>query len=120
MLFSYRLTSLVLGFVIAGAILLLVRKNLLHTRYSILWILMAMAIVLFGAFPRLNDWIALKLGVHYPPILFVVAGIGIILVKILTMDIDRSKQERKIRILTEQLAILEGEKDSGPGERVAE
>ncbi len=112
-MFTYRLTSLVLGFVIAGVIIQLVRRDLLHTRYSVLWFLIAIAAVVFGAFPHLNDWIAVKLGVHYPPILFIITGMGIILIKILTMDIDRSKQEQKLRILNEKIAILEGEKHSG-------
>lgn len=110
LLFSYRLTSLVLGLVIAGIIIRLVRKDHLHTRYSLLWFFIAFSIAIFGAFPRLNDVVAATLGVNYPPIFFVVAGMCIILIKILTMDIDRSKQERKILLLNEKLAILEGER----------
>ncbi len=117
-LFSYRLTSLILGFVIAGIIIRLVRKDLLHTRYSLLWFFIAISIGGFGAFPRLNDMLASTLGVNYPPIFLVVAGICVIFLKILTMDIDRSRQERKIRILNEKIAVMEAarkvETDSGP------
>ena len=109
MLFSYRLTSMLIGIVIAIVIFRLVRKSLLHTMHSVLWLLLSFLIVVFGTFPTLNDWIAKKLGVNYPPVLILTAGMGFILIKILTMDIDRSRQEQRIRILTEKLAILEGE-----------
>ena len=112
MIFSSRLISLTLGLVIAGTIFILIRKDRLHTQYSILWFFMAMASIVFGAFPRLIDWIAEKFGIHYPPILFVIVGMGLILIKMLTMDIDRSRQEQKLRLLTERLAILDGEKYS--------
>jgi hypothetical protein len=49
------------------------------------------------------------LGVHYPPTLLIVIGMGLILIKMLTMDLKRSEQERKIRALTQRLAILESE-----------
>lgn len=121
---SYNLTSLVIGLVVAGIILLLVRKDLMHTRYSIWWLLMALAIAVLGCFPRLIDGISAKFGVHYGPILIIVVGMVLILLKMLTMDIERSGQERRLRLLTQRLAILEGEKgasdkeEEGAGNRV--
>jgi len=106
---SYNLTSLTIGIVVAGVILLLVRKDLIHSRYSLWWLLMALGIVVFGCFPRLVDKIGGKLGVHYGPILLIVVGMALILIKMLTMDIERSSQERRLRLLTQRLAILEGE-----------
>ena len=107
---SYNLTSLILGLVIAGVIILLVRKDRLHARYSLWWLMIALGSIVLGAFPRLIDRIAAIFGVHYPPVLLIVAGIGLILIKMLTMDIDRSEQERKLRILVQRLAVFEGEK----------
>ena len=111
---SYNLTSLILGLVIACVIILLVRKDRLHTRYSLWWLMIALGSIVLGAFPRLIDRIAVILGVHYPPVLLIVAGIGLILIKMLTMDIDRSEQERKLRILVQRLAVFEGEKPEEP------
>jgi hypothetical protein len=59
----------------------------------------------------LIDFIAGKFGIAYPPILAVVVGVGLVLVKMLTMDLDRSRQEQKIRRLTQRLAILEADLD---------
>ncbi len=111
---SYNLTSLVIGIVAAGVILLLVRKDLMHSRYSVWWLLMALGMAIFGCFPRLVDKIAHRLGVSYGPVLVIVIGMALILIKMLTMDIERSAQERRLRLLTQRLAILEGEKQDNP------
>lgn len=108
--FSYHFTSFVLGFIIAGVIIFLIRKDLLHTRHASWWLLVASGSILFGAFPQLINHIAGVFGVNYPPVLFIVVGIALILIKMLTMDIDRSEQERRLRILTQRLALYEGER----------
>jgi hypothetical protein len=107
---SYHLTSLIIGLLISGVLFYLVRKDRMHIRYSIWWIFVATATAILGSFPWLTDYIAGMLGIAYPPILLSIIAIGFLLIKILTMDIERSEQERKIRILSEKLAILEGEK----------
>lgn len=114
---SYHLTSFILGLVIAGVIILLVRKDLLHTKYSFWWLLVATGSIVFGAFPQLIDRIAAVFGVNYPPVLFIVVGIALILIKMLTMDIDRSEQERRLRMLTQRLAIYEGERPRESGKK---
>jgi hypothetical protein len=116
-LIPYRLTSLGIGLAIAFTILWLVRRDLLHTRYSIWWLIVAGASALLGGFPTVVDRVASRLGVTYPPILLVVVGIGLVLIKMLTMDVERSDQERRLRILTQRLAIFEGNGRQGPPER---
>ena len=109
---SYQLTSAIIALLIAGKIFFLIRRDALHTRYAYWWLITAGLIVVAGVFPQLIDRIAGKFGVSYPPILIVVIGVGLMLIKMLTMDLDRSKQESKIRRLVQRLAILEAEKDS--------
>jgi hypothetical protein len=48
-------------------------------------------------------------GIHYPPILLLICAMCVVLIKLLFMDIDRSRQERQIRLLFQRLAILEHE-----------
>ncbi len=106
---SYQLTSAAIAAIIALKIFFLIRRNVLHTRYATWWIIVATLVMIAGVFPKLIDQVALKLGVNYPPILVIVSGVGLILVKMLTMDLDRSKQEQNIRRLTQKLAIMEEE-----------
>jgi len=107
-----QMTSLGIGFAIAVAILVLVRKNHLMISHSVWWLVIAAASMIFGAFPRIIDFFGLLLGIQYPPILLVVIGMGMMIVKVLTMDLNQSLQERKIRALTQRLAILESDMQS--------
>lgn len=106
---TYQLTSMAIGVSLAAIILFLVRRDHLHGPYAIWWIGTAATVALLGLFPRLFDNLAVKLGVSYPPILAIVLGFGLLLLKMLTMDLDRSRQERLIRRLAQRLAMLEAQ-----------
>ncbi|MCP4686425.1 MAG: DUF2304 domain-containing protein [Desulfobacterales bacterium] len=112
---AYHLTSLILGFLIAFVIFFLIRKDRLHIRYSMWWIFVAASTAIIGSFPWLVDYIAGQLGVAYPPVLLLTVALGFLLIKILTMDIERSEHERKIRLLTQRLAVYEGDRDYESG-----
>ena len=96
-------------------ILLLIRRDFMHTRYALWWLPTALAVAILGVFPRLSDFIAAKLGIGYPPILPVIVGLGLILIKLLTMDLERSKNERKLHRLAQRVAILESKMDKDTG-----
>ncbi len=104
---TYQITSMAIGVGLAAIILFLVRRDHLHGPYAIWWIGAAATVALLGLFPRLFDVLASKMGVSYPPILAIVLGFSLLLLKMLTMDLDRSRQERLIRRLAQRLAMLE-------------
>lgn len=109
LMITYQITSMAIGVSLAAIILLLVRRDHLHGPYAIWWIGAAATVAVLGLFPRLFDRLAVMLGVSYPPILAIVLGFGLLLVKILTMDVERSRQERLIRRLAQRLAMLEAQ-----------
>jgi hypothetical protein len=106
---SVIVISAAIGLVLAGAILYLVRRDHLHGSYAVWWFAVAAAILVAAAFPRAIDWLGESLGVAYPPILAIIVGMGLILIRMLLMDVDRSRQERMLRRLTQRLAILDQE-----------
>ncbi|MGA8278758.1 MAG: DUF2304 domain-containing protein [Rhodanobacteraceae bacterium] len=106
-----QITSAVLGFGLAGAIFYLVRRDHLHGPYAVWWLLVAGATLLIGAFPALVVWLGHLTGIFYAPVLPIIIGLSLVLIRLLKLDIDRSKQERQIRRLTQKLAILEQELD---------
>lgn len=108
---TYRLTSAILGFALASIILWLIRRDLLHSHHASWWLLTAFLIIILGAFPNITDFIAVKLGINYPPTLVFILGIGMILIKVISIDIHQSQLERKIRRLAQKMAILENEQD---------
>ncbi|TVQ97966.1 MAG: DUF2304 domain-containing protein [Desulfovibrionales bacterium] len=102
-------TTALLGLGIASAILLLIRRDSLHVRHAVWWLVVAAGSMLLGFFPGLMDRLGVLLGVHYPPVLFLTMALGMVLIKILTMDIERSRQERALRRLTQRIALLEAQ-----------
>jgi len=107
---SYQLTSAILGVSLAGTILWLIRRDHLHTRHASWWFVIAFFVVLLGLFPQIVDFVAVKLGVNYPPTLVFVLGMGMILIKVINIDLHQSYLETRVRRLAQRLAILEGEK----------
>jgi hypothetical protein len=106
-LLSYQWTTAIIGLIIALVIFFLIRRDVLHVKRSFWWIGIAILIGIMGFFPVVIDKIGILLGVNYPPVLILTIGIGFILVKILSMDLERSQQERILRRLTQKIAILE-------------
>ena len=103
----YQWTTAIIGLLIAGSILFLVRRDHMHGPYAVWWLASSAIVVLISLFPGVVNLVAGRLGIAYPPILPVFVGMGLILIKMLTMDLERSRQELKLRRLTQRLAILE-------------
>ena len=107
-LLSYQWTTAIIGLIIAVVILFLIRRDVLHVKRSLWWIGIAILIVVMGFFPFGIAQFGVLLGVNYPPILILTVGMGFILIKILSMDLERSRQERTLRRLTQKIAMIEG------------
>ena len=103
------ITAGIIGVLLAGTILFLVRRDHLHGSFALWWFAIAAAILILGLFPPVIDWLGSVTGIYYPPILPIVIGIGMILIRLLKMDVDRSRYERQMRRLTQKLAIVEQE-----------
>jgi len=112
----YKIITTLIGIIFASIILFLIRKDKLYVRYSLWWAIVATAIIGLGAFPGIIDIAGDLLGISYPPVLAITLAICLLLVKTLTMDIERSRHEREIRILTQRLALLEAMKPGSDGE----
>ena len=104
-----QITAAILGVALAGAILYLVRRDHLHGPFAAWWLLVAAATLILGTFPSLVIWLGKLTGINYAPVLPIIIGLGLVLLRLLKLDIDRSRQERRMRRLTQKLAILEQE-----------
>ncbi len=107
---SYQITSAILGLCLATIILWLIRRDRLHSRHGFWWLVVALGVMVLGVFPTFIDKLAVFFGVSYPPTLLFILGMGMILIKVINMDLHQSNLERKIRSLAQRMAILEGEK----------
>lgn len=104
---SYQWISTILAVAITGGILFLARRNHVHFRYTVWWVFVSAGVLALGFFPRVIDWIGGLFQIGYPPILAVFMALGALLVKILTMDIERSTYQRLTRELIQRMGVLE-------------
>ncbi|MCU7375992.1 DUF2304 domain-containing protein [Tahibacter amnicola] len=106
---SAQITAAIIGLLLAGSILYLVRRDHLHGPYALWWLVVAAATLVISFVPRTIDWLAHLTGIAYPPVLPIIIGLSLILLRMLQLDIERSRQERQLRRLNQKLAILEEE-----------
>lgn len=99
----------IIGIATAITIVILIRRDHLHVRYGLWWMAAAIGFALLGLFPAFFDSIAISLGIAYPPILALTIGIVILVIKILVMDIGRSRNAIRMQRLTQRIALLESD-----------
>lgn len=99
--------SATIGLLTAGLIFYLVRRDHLHTRYALWWVPVALIMAILGVFPQTVDLIGRTLGISYPPVIPLILGLVAMVVKILVMDIERSRNEVKLTRLVQRVAMLE-------------
>jgi hypothetical protein len=98
-----------IGLFIGGIIFWLIRRDHMVSKDGIRWLLVAGLVMVYGAFPKLNDMLGGILGISYPPIIPVLLGIGAILLKLLLNDIERVKTRVDIERMVQRMAMLESE-----------
>lgn len=98
-----------IGVATALTIMILIRKDHLHVRYGLWWMGAALAFAVLGLFPRIVDYVAVYLGIAYPPVLALMLGLVAVVLKILVMDIERSRNMIRMQRLVQRIALLEAE-----------
>lgn len=105
----YNFVTAIIAAFAVGVIIVLARRQRLGLYNTLWWMLAVVGILTTGFFPQLLDKVGWALGIHYPPILPIILALCILFVKVLTMDMERSRQEMKIRILAQKMAAYEAE-----------
>lgn len=102
-----NITTLLIGAILAITIFVMVRRDHLHGPYAIWWLAVASMAIILAIFPKIVNKLAHYAGINYPPTLILVLAVSFILLKMLSQDLHRTLQEKKIRRLTQKMAILE-------------
>ena len=89
--------------------MILIRRDHLHVRYGLWWMIAAVTFSLLGLFPALFDNAARYMGIAYPPVLALTLGAVILVLKILVMDIERSRNAIKLQRLIQRIGLLESD-----------
>lgn len=96
-----------IGLLVAAAILVLMRRDKLHAGHGLGWLLVAVVFAFLGFAPGIVDGVARWLGIEYPPVLALTVGMALLVLKLLLMDIERSRIEMRNQRLTQRIAMLE-------------
>ncbi len=99
----------IIGFATAITIMILIRRDHLHVRYGLWWMAAAVIFGLLGLFPALFDSFAQQIGISYPPMLALTIAVLVLVIKILVMDIERSRNAVRVQRLTQRIALLESD-----------
>ena len=84
----------------------LVRRHKLRTKYSLLWIAVAVALATIAVFPGLLEAVSQAAGVYYPPATFLILSVGFLFLIVVHFSWEFSRSEERIRILAEDLSLL--------------
>lgn len=106
---SAHLTAAVFALVFSAILLVLLRRDHIYIRQVIFWLVVTFAVLVLGLVPGLVDMVGRQFGISYPPIVVAIAAILVLMVKGLEADLAMTRMERRIRRLSQRLAILEGD-----------
>ena len=109
--------SLLFGVITACLVLLcfvlrLVLKDSLQLKYSLLWIVLALVLLVCGLFPQPLYFISSLFGFQTPANFVFVLGFLFLICIVLSMACLSSKQSSAIANLTQRIALLEKELES--------
>ena len=116
----FSMVSGMIGLAAALWIVFLIRRDRLNVRYGMWWIAVAVAFVVLGFYPRFFDWLAAEVGIAYGPVLALTLGLTVFAIKLLTLDIARSRSETRITRLVQRISMLEARIEKQAGIEAAE
>jgi hypothetical protein len=105
----FSIVTGIIGLLVAVIIIVLMRRDRLHAQHGLGWIIVALGFALLGFSPEIIDRVAQYFGIAYPPVLALTLGIAILVIKILLMDIERSRIEVRNQRLVQRVAMLEAD-----------
>jgi hypothetical protein len=92
----------------------LLRSGRLRARFAMLWMAVGSVLIVLAAFPSVLDWTAERLGIVYPPAVFLLAGTSFLLFVAVQFSWEISRLEERTRVLAEEVALLRERMDADP------
>ena len=105
MLGKIELLSILVNLALLVFILFLVRTKRLRLRYSIIWLLTILVLLLFSCFRYLLDKISFFVGIHYPPTFLFLVAFLFLLVIVLHYSVEISRLSNTNNGLIQKLSI---------------
>ena len=92
------------------ALLWIIRKICrkgIEVKYSLLWILLGIGVIIFACFPQFTAWLAQLVGIGQPINMVFFAGFCFALVIIFSLSVAVSRLSNKVKRLTKEMALME-------------
>ena len=83
-----------------------IRTKGIELKYSLLWLLLGLGIIIFAGFPQISQWLAHFLGISQPVNMLSFAGFCFTLPIIFSLSATVSKMSNKIKKLTQEIALM--------------
>ena len=87
-----------------------IRKDKLSVTNSFIWIVFCIGLLILSIFPKSLDWLAVSLGIEYPPALFLTIAVVILFVITFIQSKKIYNLQKKVIDLGQELSILKGDK----------
>lgn len=104
-----RLLILMLGISMVGLDIYLLQRHKIGKKFSLVLISGLFFTVIFSVFPKFIDVIAVWIGIEYPPALFFLIVIWVLLVMTIFQSVQIQKLQIEVKELT-QFVVLENDK----------
>lgn len=102
---------IIIAVIVICYIIYSVRKGNLNVSTSFGWILASIAMLILAIFPYSLDWLALFLGISYPPALFLTLCVVVLIVIDFNYSKKIAKLQEKVTDLAQEVSILKEEKN---------
>ncbi|WP_438433464.1 DUF2304 domain-containing protein [Gorillibacterium sp. sgz500922] len=109
--------SVVFCLLFLGFVIEMIRRRKISERYSLLWLILGLIMLLFSVFPKLLNGIASAMGIIYGTSLLFFIGFLFSLVFILHLTTVITKLDRKMTRLTQELALLKSQGEEARDDR---
>ncbi|MFQ5666429.1 MAG: DUF2304 domain-containing protein [Candidatus Binatia bacterium] len=106
-MYILRVLAVAFSLTLIAFIVEAIRRNRLNERYAILWLGAGAALLGLSLYRPLLDWIAVRLGVSYPPSLLFLVAFVFLLGIVLHYSLVLSSHRDSIRRLAQSVALLE-------------
>jgi hypothetical protein len=111
---SARVFTLVVGLVLGAWVIAKIRRRVVLIPTSTLLLFISLGIVGFAIYPQGFDRLSYIMGIHYPPILYLIIAILSLFVVILHLTNRLSVTDLRCRKLTQELALLKASMSERP------
>ncbi|OJV82127.1 MAG: hypothetical protein BGO37_03770 [Cellulomonas sp. 73-92] len=98
--------ALALTVIVLVMLFLLMRRRRMREKYAAVWIVLALAVVVLGVFPRLAVWLAALVGVETPVNLVFAVAFVVLLLVCIQLSVEVSGLEEETRTIAEELSLL--------------